>query len=72
MISKIIENCLYNVMSFFGSFAKKYNCTVCSIEKVIKNIGAKEYQTKYLKDAIHPNQAGHILFANELVKCFVK
>ena len=52
--------------------AKKYNCTVCSIEKVIKNIGAKEYQAKYLKDAVHPNQAGHILFANELVKCFVK
>ena len=52
--------------------AKKYNCTVCPIEQVIEKIGAKEYKAKYLADAIHPNQAGHIIFAAELAKCFDK
>lgn len=52
--------------------AKKYNCTICPIEKVIKNIGIMEYRNKYLRDAIHPNQAGHMIFAQELLKLFVK
>ena len=52
--------------------AKKYNCTICPIEKVIKHIGPFEYRKKFLKDQIHPNQAGHQLFAKELLKLFVK
>lgn len=52
--------------------AKKYNCTICPIEQVIEKIGALEYKAKYLADAIHPNQAGHIIFAKELAKCFDK
>lgn len=50
--------------------AKKYNCTICPIEQVIEKIGALEYKKKYLADGVHPNQAGHIVFAQELLKCF--
>ena len=52
--------------------AKKYNCTICPIEQVIEKIGAKDYKAKYLADGVHPNQAGHLVFAQELVKCFDK
>ena len=52
--------------------AKKYNCTICPIEQVIEKIGFKEYKAKFLADAIHPNQAGHTMFAAELAKCFDK
>ena len=50
--------------------AAKYNCTIVPIEKVIKKIGAHEYRSKYLCDGVHPNQAGHKLFAEEIVKYF--
>lgn len=50
--------------------AKKYNCTICPIEQAIEKIGPIEYKNKYLADSIHPNQAGHVMFAQELVKCF--
>ena len=52
--------------------AKKYNCTICPIEQVIEKIGALQYKAKYLADGVHPNQAGHKMFAEELVKCFDK
>ena len=52
--------------------AKKYNCTICPIEKAVKEFGPFEYRKTLLKDAIHPNQAGHKLFAQELLKLFVK
>jgi lysophospholipase L1-like esterase len=50
--------------------AKKYNCTVCPLDKVIGKIGPVDYRAKFLADGIHPNQAGHQIFADELVKCF--
>ncbi len=49
--------------------AAKYNCTVVPIEKRIKKMGPMEYR-KYLSDGVHPNQAGHKLFAEEIVKHF--
>ncbi|MBR2633357.1 MAG: SGNH/GDSL hydrolase family protein [Lentisphaeria bacterium] len=50
--------------------AKKYNCTVCPLDKVVGKIGPVDYRAKFLADGIHPNQAGHQIFADELVKCF--
>ena len=50
--------------------AAKYNCTVVPLEKMIKKMTAMEYRTKYLCDGVHPNQAGHKLFAEEIVKYF--
>ena len=52
--------------------AKKYNCTICPIEQVIEKIGHVDYKAKFLADSIHPNQAGHKMFADELAKCFDK
>ena len=49
--------------------AAKYNCTIVPIEKRIKKMGPMEYR-KYLSDGVHPNQAGHKLFAEEIVKHF--
>ena len=50
--------------------AKKYNCTVVPLEKIIKKMGPFEYRQKYLADSVHPNQEGHKLFAEEIVKYF--
>ena len=50
--------------------AAKYNCTVVPLEKLIKKIGPFEYRSKYLCDSVHPNQAGHKMFAEEIVKYF--
>lgn len=50
--------------------AQKYNCTVVPLEKMIKKMGPFEYRKKYLADGVHPNQAGHKLFAEEIVKYF--
>ncbi len=50
--------------------AAKYNCTVVPMEKIIKKMGPFEYRAKYLCDSVHPNQAGHMMFANEIVKYF--
>lgn len=50
--------------------AKKYNCTVVPIEKKIKALGPFTYRSKYLCDGVHPNQAGHKMFADEIVKYF--
>ena len=33
-------------------------------------MGPFEYRAKYLCDSVHPNQAGHMMFANEIVKYF--
>ena len=50
--------------------ARKYQCTVAPIDQSVKQMGPKVYQRKYLRDAVHPNQAGHRLYAEILAKCF--
>ncbi|MBO5990304.1 MAG: hypothetical protein J6R00_01520, partial [Lentisphaeria bacterium] len=50
--------------------AKKYTCTFCPLDQVVGKIGTVDYRAKFLADGIHPNQAGHQIFADELVKCF--
>ena len=50
--------------------AQKYNCTVVPLEKMIKKMGPFAYRKNYLADGVHPNQAGHKLFAEEIVKYF--
>ena len=50
--------------------AKKYNCTVVPLDKAIKQLGPAVYRSKFLCDGVHPNQEGHQLFANEILKVF--
>ena len=52
--------------------AKKYGLDVAPVEKAIEKIGPVEYRKKYLADGIHPNPAGHKLFADVLLKVFCK
>ena len=50
--------------------AKKYNCTVVPLDQVIKKLGPAVYRSKFLCDGVHPNQAGHQMFTNEIMKVF--
>ena len=51
-------------------FAKKYGCSIASVDTMIKRVGHEIWKKKYLRDVVHPNQAGHQLIANEILKCF--
>ncbi len=46
--------------------ARKYGCAIAPLDKAVKAIGPKDYRSKYLVDSVHPNAAGHQIFAREL------
>lgn len=52
--------------------AKKYGCTVAPVNETFKKMDWQLYNTKYQADGVHPNQLGHQVMANELLKCFSK
>ena len=45
---------------------------VAPLDKAISKIGPVEYRKTYLADGVHPNPEGHKLFAEVLLKNFVK
>ena len=51
---------------------KHYGIPVAPLDKAISKIGPVEYRKTYLADGIHPNPEGHKLFAEVLLKNFVK
>ena len=50
--------------------AEKYGCTIAPVDLMIKKLGPGVWKKKYLRDVVHPLQAGHVLIANEIMKCF--
>ena len=52
--------------------ACKYGLAVAPVDKAIEKLGPGEYRGKYLVDGVHPNPAGHKLFADILFKVFCK
>lgn len=52
--------------------AAKRGLQVAPIDEAIAKIGPVKYKAEYLADSIHPNPAGHKLFAEVLFKTFAK
>ncbi|MBQ4336663.1 MAG: SGNH/GDSL hydrolase family protein [Lentisphaeria bacterium] len=52
--------------------AAKRGLQVAPIDEAIAEIGPVKHKAEYLGDAIHPNPAGHKLFAEVLFKTFAK
>ena len=52
--------------------AAKFGLETSPIDEAIAKIGPVKYRAEYLGDAIHPNPAGHKLFAEVLFKTFAK
>ena len=50
--------------------AAKRGLQVAPIDEAIAKIGPVKYKAEYLADSIHPNPAGHKLFAEVLFKTF--
>ena len=50
--------------------AKKYDLATIDLDKHIEALGPAQYKEKYLRDAIHPNAAGHKFFAQTLFELF--
>lgn len=52
--------------------AAKFGLETSPIDEAIAKIGPVKYKAEYLADSIHPNPAGHKLFAEVLFKTFAK
>lgn len=52
--------------------AAKRGLQIAPIDEAIAKLGPVKYKAEYLGDAIHPNPAGHKLFAEVLFKTFAK
>lgn len=52
--------------------AAKYKLPVASIDSAIKELGPKDYKATYLCDSVHPNAAGHKMFADILSKTIIE
>lgn len=50
--------------------AKKYKLPAIDLDKRIEVMGPEQYKAQYLRDAIHPNAAGHKFFAQTLFELF--
>ena len=52
--------------------AVKRGLQIAPIDEAIAKLGPARYKAEYLADSVHPNAAGHKLFAEVLFKSFVK
>lgn len=50
--------------------AAKYNVATIDLDKRIEKIGPEKYLAEYLRDSIHPNAAGHKMFAEVISELF--
>ena len=51
--------------------AAKYKLPVAPVDLKIKEIGPEDYRKNYLCDSVHPNVAGHKMFAEVLAKTMI-
>lgn len=52
--------------------AAHYGLPVAPVDKAIEKLGPAKYRAEFLADSVHPNPAGHRMFAEILFKTFAK